>query len=304
MLAGGREIHVPRDVVPGLDQDLADQVLRAATLVGGHHVLVAVELLDRRLEVVEVHASRVRLVAQHHAGPLAVAHGGGPGVREQVDVDVLGPDQEHVPAGFLERRLALLPGGDLERLDHLDLPGLGPGTSAVLLAHGVERFAGHGTPRGLSRARRDAWGGVRASRRQDLVARDPAARELTPTLQDRVGRRECAGTDDARPGPGASRTAAGRLTQESDPRVAHGAGARDRLVESRGLQVRRRNDAQASQPRGRTCDGARGGNRRRSQIAAAGRAWPPAAAAAGREWPARGGAAGRCWPARGPPPGR
>ena len=144
--ARGREVHVAGDVVAGLDQRLADEVLRAAALVGGHDVAVAVEPLDRRLEVVEVAAARVRLVAQHHPGPLAVAHGGRAGVGQQVDVDVVRAEQERVVAGLVERRDPLLAGGHLERLDHLDLPGLGPGAAAVLLAHGVEAgraFLGH-----------------------------------------------------------------------------------------------------------------------------------------------------------------
>jgi hypothetical protein len=138
-----REVHVSRDVVTGLDQGLADQVLGAPALVGGDDVGVAVEALDRRLEVVEVAAAGVGLVAQHHPGPLAVAHGRRAGVGEEVDVDVVAAQQERVVAGLAERPDALLAGRDGQRLDHLDLPRLGPAASAVLLAHGVERFVRH-----------------------------------------------------------------------------------------------------------------------------------------------------------------
>ena len=53
--------------------------------MGGHDVAVAVVLPHHLLEVVEVAAARVCLVAQHHAGPLAIAHGGGAAVGQQVD---------------------------------------------------------------------------------------------------------------------------------------------------------------------------------------------------------------------------
>ena len=100
---GRREVHVPRDVVARLDQRLADQVLGAAALVRRDDVAVAVEALDGRLEVVEVAAPGVRLVAEHHPGPLAVAHRGRAGVGEEIDVDVVAVEQERVVAGLGER---------------------------------------------------------------------------------------------------------------------------------------------------------------------------------------------------------
>ena len=100
--AGRREVHVPGHVVAGLDERLADEVLGAAALVGGHDVAVAVEALDGRLEVVVVAAPRVGLVAEHHPGPLAVAHRRRARVGQQVDVDVLAAEQERVVAGLGE----------------------------------------------------------------------------------------------------------------------------------------------------------------------------------------------------------
>ncbi len=93
---------LPGTIVAGLDQRLADQVFGAAALVGGDEVLVAVVGLHGVFEVVEVAAAGVGLVAQHHAGPLAVAHGVGAAVGEQVDVDVFGAEQEGVVAGLVE----------------------------------------------------------------------------------------------------------------------------------------------------------------------------------------------------------
>ena len=120
-----------------LDQRAADQVLGPAALVGGDDVLVAVVLLHGGFEVVEVAAARVGLVAQHHPRPLPVAHGAGARVGEQVDVDVFGFQEEGVVAGLGEGPLAFLARGHPEGLDHLDLPGLGPGAAAELLAHGA-----------------------------------------------------------------------------------------------------------------------------------------------------------------------
>ncbi len=124
--AGGGEVHVPGHHVAGLDEDLAEDVLGAAPLMGRDQLLVAVHLADRVDQVVEALRAGVGFVAQHQARPLVVGHGGGPGVGEQVDVDVLGFQQEGVVARLPDRLLAFSPSGHPDRLDHLDLVGLGP----------------------------------------------------------------------------------------------------------------------------------------------------------------------------------
>ena len=73
--AGSGEVHVARHKVAGLDEDLGDEVLGAASLVSGDDMPVAVVLPDGGLQVIEVPASRVSLVSQHEPGPLVVAHG-------------------------------------------------------------------------------------------------------------------------------------------------------------------------------------------------------------------------------------
>src|SRR5450759_2761533 len=151
--ARGREVHVAGDVVAWLDEHLADQVLRPAALVGGNQVRVPVVVLDGLLEVVVVPAAGVRLIAEHHSGPLPVAHGGRAGVRQEVDVDVVRAEQEGVVPGLAQGRLARRALRHGERLDHLDLPRLGPRSAAGLLAHRVEGLVRH---RSIS-----AWGAGR-----------------------------------------------------------------------------------------------------------------------------------------------
>jgi len=73
--ARGSEVHVAGNDVAGLDENFGDEVLGAASLVRGHDVLVPVILLDNALEAVEALAAGVGFVANHHGGPLAVAHG-------------------------------------------------------------------------------------------------------------------------------------------------------------------------------------------------------------------------------------
>ncbi len=97
---------------PGLISVWLMQVLGAPALVGGHQVAVAVVGLHRLLQVVKVSAAGIGLVAQHHARPLAVAHGAGAAVGEQVDVHVLGAQEEGVVARLLQGARPLLAAGE------------------------------------------------------------------------------------------------------------------------------------------------------------------------------------------------
>ncbi len=128
MGAGGGEVHVPGDHVPRADEHPAQEVLGAAPLVRRDQVRVPVIPADGLLEVVEVLAPRVGLVPQHQPGPLAVAHRARARVRQQVDVDIAAAEQEGVVPRLRNRPLPLRAGRHPQRLDHLDLERLGPGT--------------------------------------------------------------------------------------------------------------------------------------------------------------------------------
>ena len=125
-----REIHVAGNVIPRLDEDLRENVLGAAPLVRGDQLRIAVDVADGLLEVVEVSRAGIRLIAHHHPGPLAIAHRARARIGEQVDVDVLGLDEERVETGLADVTLALRACGHVNRLDDLDLPGLGPAAMA------------------------------------------------------------------------------------------------------------------------------------------------------------------------------
>ena len=137
---GGGEVHVAGDVVARLDQEPADEVLGAATLVRRHHVTVTVVLAHRVEQVVEVAAAGIGLVAEHHAGPLVVAHGRGARVGEEVDVDVLAAEQEGVVARLGRGRHPLATGQHLDRLHDLDAEWLGPRAMARLAAGPLGRL--------------------------------------------------------------------------------------------------------------------------------------------------------------------
>ena len=85
----------------------------------------AKDVLNRLLQIEEAVRAGVGLVAHHDGRPLLLAHRPGPGVGQKVDVDVRGPQAEHVVAGPLKGLLALLFPGDVHGLDHLDAEGLG-----------------------------------------------------------------------------------------------------------------------------------------------------------------------------------
>ena len=71
--------------VAGLDGQAGEDILSAAALMGGYHILEAEQLPDSFLQVIEVAGTAIGFVTQHQAGPLVIAHGVGARVGEQVD---------------------------------------------------------------------------------------------------------------------------------------------------------------------------------------------------------------------------
>jgi hypothetical protein len=105
--AGGRS---------GGEQDL----LRRPALVRGQDVPEREQAPHRRAEPAERGRSRVSFVAPLHAGPLLSRHRAGPGVGQQVDQHLLGPQLEQVvPRGGQGGR-PLRPGGQPHRLDRVN----------------------------------------------------------------------------------------------------------------------------------------------------------------------------------------
>ncbi len=133
--AGRGEVHVARDILPWLDRGLAQQMLRAASLVGWHDVAIAIVGLNGIFQVVEIAAAGIGFVAQHHASPLPIAHGARAAVGQQVNVDRLRAQEKRIVAGFGQRLLPLRAAHHAQRLDHLDLPRFRPRAATKLLAH-------------------------------------------------------------------------------------------------------------------------------------------------------------------------
>ena len=136
--ARGREVHVAGNVITLGDQQLAQDVLRAASLVSRYRVLVRVVLLDRVSQVVEVGAAGICFVTTHQPGPLAVAHRAHARVGQQIDIHVFRLQQKRVVASFAYCRITLLLSRHLQELDHFDFVRLGPG----MLSHGYTSSAG------------------------------------------------------------------------------------------------------------------------------------------------------------------
>ncbi len=121
--ARGREVEVGRHDRAGPDEDLRQQVLGATALVGRNQVAIAVDVVHRRLEPEVAARAGVGLVAELHRRALLLGHGGGAAVGEQVDEDVVGAEQERVPAGLLDCLPPPHRVRQRDRLDDLDLPG-------------------------------------------------------------------------------------------------------------------------------------------------------------------------------------
>ncbi len=111
---GRVEMDVVGNAVALLDRRTEEDPFRRPTLVGRDDVAEAEDRADRIFEMEEITRSGVGLVPGHDAGPLVVAHGRSPGVRQKVDHDLFGRDAEDVEPGLPEAGLRVpgaRPGG-------------------------------------------------------------------------------------------------------------------------------------------------------------------------------------------------
>jgi hypothetical protein len=139
------EVGVVRDDLARAADDAEQDLLGSPALVGRDDVLEREERLDALEERVPARTARVALVAVLDGRPLVAAHRAGPGVREEVDEDVLRVHVEQVVAGCLDGLGALDARGQADRLNRVDPERLNDRAPAI--------HRGEDTPRRRSRER-------------------------------------------------------------------------------------------------------------------------------------------------------
>src|SRR3989442_11611837 len=101
------EVGVVRDDLSRAGDDREEDPLRSTTLVRRDDVAEGKELAYRIEEAEPRRRARVALIAVLDRGPLVSGHRAGPGIREQIDQDVLGPEREEVVTSFFDLAAAL-----------------------------------------------------------------------------------------------------------------------------------------------------------------------------------------------------
>ena len=127
--AGGVEVRVVWDDVAFLASDIKKDAFRGTALVRGNHVAKSENSLYCITEAREARRTGIGLIAAHHGGPLFGGHGGGAGIGEQVDENLLGIDQKEIVAGRFDQLLALFSRGAPNGLDTLDAEGFDNGSN-------------------------------------------------------------------------------------------------------------------------------------------------------------------------------
>ena len=117
------EVHIGRDGLARLKHQGAQDALGRTSLVGGNEMCESEDLSDRLVQPIEGASAGIGFVAGHHGAPLAVAHGAGARVGQQVNVDILRPETEKVVACLMEGHPALLTARQADAFDHLDAEG-------------------------------------------------------------------------------------------------------------------------------------------------------------------------------------
>jgi len=118
--ARGVEVGVVGDNVAFFASDPEEDAFGGTALVGGDDVGVSDDVVHGRTEAIEAATSCVALVAFHYGRPLMGGHGAGAGVRQQVNEDVVGGEEEKVVMGGFEKLFALGAGCPADRFDALD----------------------------------------------------------------------------------------------------------------------------------------------------------------------------------------
>jgi len=104
--AGCIKVSVVGDNVCFLAGDTEEDALGSAALVRGNDVLVANDILDRVAEMVETAAPSIAFIAFHDGSPLVGGHSSRAGVREEVDQDVIGGQEEEIVVGGAQQLCA------------------------------------------------------------------------------------------------------------------------------------------------------------------------------------------------------
>src|SRR5579859_4645384 len=118
--AGGIEMGVVWDDVALLAHDAEQDAFRGAALMRGNDVTKTEDTLDGIAKAREARRARVRFIATHHGGPLFGGHGGGSGVREEVNQNGVGRDKKQIVAGRFQQPFALGGQSAMDWLDALD----------------------------------------------------------------------------------------------------------------------------------------------------------------------------------------
>src|ERR1019366_1533239 len=104
-----------------------ENAFRRSALMRGNHVPVPEDALHRIAEPIKTPAARVAFVALHDGRPLVCGHGAGPRIREKINQNFVGWQEEQVVMGHPQRALTFLPRGPMKRLNALDPEGLNDG---------------------------------------------------------------------------------------------------------------------------------------------------------------------------------
>ena len=125
MSFGGVEMGVSRHNVALVHQVGEEYIFGSASLVGGDNVFKSGEAGDDFFQFEEWGGSGIAFVTQHHACPLAVAHGAGAWVGDEVDINLFRFELEYVVVGFFQPLFAFLAGTFTDRFHHFDFPCFG-----------------------------------------------------------------------------------------------------------------------------------------------------------------------------------
>ena len=138
---GRVEMRVARHGLPSAAQQLEEDALAGAPLVGRQRVLEPGDVTDGIAEPVEAGGAGVAFVGSHDPGPLLCTHRTRAAVGEQIDEHLIRIDLEQVEPGATQDLLALRWAGETDGLDDLDPERLDDGLHRASIGRGASPLA-------------------------------------------------------------------------------------------------------------------------------------------------------------------
>ena len=123
--AGSIEMDVVGNDHPFFQNGGKQQVFRNTTLMGGDNMFEAKNIVDGLFKMIIIFAPGVGFIAEHHTGPLVIAHRRSAAIGQQINVNGICGNSEYVESRCADQLFAFFAGGAPDGFNNFNAEGFG-----------------------------------------------------------------------------------------------------------------------------------------------------------------------------------